>query len=129
MKHSMFQNTFQDYAQRIRHWSIQIIELDDKGMHTLKIDKNELWIALDERGVSWNSVEFYHHLMHWIEGPAVPCFIIGASDGLSQSILQSCSIILSFSAMTWPHLMARVLLIEQIYRAQQRLLNHPYSFV
>lgn len=128
IKNSVFQNAYDDYHKRIRYWSVQLIELTDKQFQTL-VPKSELWIALDERGQSWNSAEFCHHITQWIQGPLVPCFIIGPSDGLPPSIRAACSAILSFSPMTWPHLMARVLLIEQIYRAQQRALNHPYSFV
>ena len=106
-------------------WGILIlIRLDTQSM-----PKTELWIALDERGASWSSAEFCHQITQWVEGPVVPCFVIGPSDGLPRSVRESCRVVLSFSGMTWPHLMARVLLIEQIYRAQQRTLNHPYSFV
>jgi 23S rRNA (pseudouridine1915-N3)-methyltransferase len=128
IKNSVFQDAYDDYYKRIRHWSVELIELSDKQFQTL-LPKNELWIALDERGQSWNSAEFSHHMTQWIQGPLVPCFIIGPSDGLPPCIRRLCSVMLSFSPMTWPHLMARILLIEQVYRAQQRTLNHPYSFV
>lgn len=128
IKNSVFQDAYDQYSKRIRHWSIQTIELSDKQFQKLS-PKNELWIALDERGASWSSAEFCHQITQWVEGPMVPCFVIGPSDGLPRSVRESCRVVLSFSGMTWPHLMARVLLIEQIYRAQQRTLNHPYSFV
>jgi 23S rRNA (pseudouridine1915-N3)-methyltransferase len=128
IKNSVFQDAYDDYHKRIRHWSVELTELNDKQFQNL-LPKNELWIALDERGQSWNSTEFSHHITQWIQGPLVPCFIIGPSDGLPSSIRSLSSVVLSFSPMTWPHLMTRVLLIEQMYRAQQRALNHPYSFV
>lgn len=129
IKNSLFQQAWDAYNTRIRHWSVQTIECTDKHFETLRPSKGEVWIALDERGQSWTSPKFCEKLIQWVEGPMVPCFLIGPSDGLPSEILASCATSLSFSPMTWPHLMARVLLIEQIYRAQQRLLNHPYSFV
>ncbi|MBM3631485.1 MAG: 23S rRNA (pseudouridine(1915)-N(3))-methyltransferase RlmH, partial [Alphaproteobacteria bacterium] len=81
IKNSVFQHAYDDYHKRIRYWSVQLIELTDKQFQTL-VPKSELWIALDERGQSWSSAEFCHHITQWIQGPLVPCFIIGPSDGL-----------------------------------------------
>ena len=53
-------------------------------------------------------------------------FLIGGADGHGEPVLQKASLVLSFGAMTWPHLLARAMLAEQIYRAQQLLAGHPY---
>lgn len=129
IKNTPFQGAWDTYCMRLRHWSIEGIECSDKQFQSLSPAKGEMWIALDERGASWNSAMFCQKLTQWVEGPLIPCFLIGPSDGLPAHILSACTLSLSFSPMTWPHLMVRILLIEQIYRAQQRLLNHPYSFV
>ena len=129
IKNSVFQASWEAYARRIRHWSLETIEWTDKQFETMQPAKGELWIALDERGSSLTSAHFSEKLTQWIEGPQIPCFLIGPSTGLPPSMLRCAAFSISFSPMTWPHLMARVLWIEQIYRAQQRTLHHPYSFV
>ena len=53
-------------------------------------------------------------------------FVIGGADGLNDEIRNRASILLSFGQQTWPHMLARVMILEQIYRAQQILKNHPY---
>jgi len=129
IKNSLFQDSWDAYIKRIHQWSIETIECTDKHFATLTPAKGEKWIALDERGASWTSPVFCQKLTQWVQDSTTLCFLIGPSDGLSQRILELCACRISFSPMTWPHLMARLLLIEQIYRAQQRILNHPYSFV
>ncbi len=53
-------------------------------------------------------------------------FLIGGADGLDATVLERADLVLSLGAMTWPHLMVRAMLAEQIYRAQQILAGHPY---
>jgi 23S rRNA (pseudouridine1915-N3)-methyltransferase len=53
-------------------------------------------------------------------------FLIGGADGHTEAMLKKATLVLSFGAMTWPHLLARGMLAEQIYRAQQLLAGHPY---
>ena len=129
IKNSVFQEIWDVYARRIRHWSLEILECSDKEFEGLQPAKGELWIALDERGSNCSSIQFAEKLTQWVEGHLTPCFLIGPSTGLSKEILRYSSFSISFSPMTWPHLMVRILLIEQIYRVQQRVLHHPYSFV
>jgi rRNA large subunit m3Psi methyltransferase RlmH len=129
IKNTVFQDAQDTYVQRIRFWDMRLIECSDQRFTTMQPLKDEVWIALDERGDAWTSPQFCQKLTQWVESPLVPCFLIGPSDGLPATIIKSASFCMSFSSMTWPHLMARLLLIEQIYRAQQRILNHPYSFV
>jgi 23S rRNA (pseudouridine1915-N3)-methyltransferase len=53
-------------------------------------------------------------------------FVIGGADGLDTALLAAAEISLSFGSMTWPHMLVRSMLMEQLYRAQQILAGHPY---
>ena len=86
-----------------------------------------LLVALDERGQSWSSREFADRLAAWRDrGMATLAFAIGGADGLGGMVIERADAVLSLGAMTWPHLMVRSLLLEQLYRAQQILAGHPY---
>lgn len=83
--------------------------------------------ALDERGRNLASNEFATSIGAWRDR-AVPdlVFAIGGADGLAPSVRERADLILSFGAMTWPHQIVRVMLLEQIYRALTILAGHPY---
>jgi 23S rRNA (pseudouridine1915-N3)-methyltransferase len=84
-------------------------------------------VALDGRGAAWSSREFADHLAIWRDrGVAELAFAIGGAEGLRVAVLDRAAAILSFGPMTWPHLLARGMLLEQLYRAQQILAGHPY---
>jgi 23S rRNA (pseudouridine1915-N3)-methyltransferase len=84
-------------------------------------------IALDERGTVWSSRGLADQLAAWRdEGVAELAFAIGGADGLGAEVLDRADTTLSLGRMTWPHLLARCMLLEQLYRAQQILAGHPY---
>jgi 23S rRNA (pseudouridine1915-N3)-methyltransferase len=84
-------------------------------------------VALDEHGVAWTSLELAHHMRHWREaGEGAVAFAIGGADGLGDAVIARADTVLSLGPMTWPHLLARGMLLEQLYRAQQILAGHPY---
>ncbi|MDA1323924.1 MAG: 23S rRNA (pseudouridine(1915)-N(3))-methyltransferase RlmH [Proteobacteria bacterium] len=84
-------------------------------------------IALDEQGTGLSSRDFAERLGRWRdEGEAEIAFIIGGAGGLDKAILERASLVLSLGPMTWPHQLARGLLLEQLYRGQQILAGHPY---
>jgi 23S rRNA (pseudouridine1915-N3)-methyltransferase len=84
-------------------------------------------VALDERGKALSSVAFAERLQRWqADGIKTLAFVIGGADGLAQPLIQRAALVLSLGAMTWPHLLARILLLEQVYRAQQIVKGHPY---
>ena len=86
-----------------------------------------LLVALDERGQPWSSRELAERLAAWRDrGAAALVFAIGGADGLGPAVIERADAVLSLGAMTWPHLMVRSLLLEQLYRAQQILAGHPY---
>ena len=84
-------------------------------------------VALDERGDDWTSAEFARRIAQWRDrGVAELAFAIGGADGHGQALLDRAAATMAFGRMTWPHRLARVMLIEQIYRAQQIIAGHPY---
>lgn len=84
-------------------------------------------VALDERGAAWSSVELANCLAFWRDaGNGAVAFAIGGADGLGSAVIERADAVLSLGKMTWPHLLARGMLLEQLYRAQQILAGHPY---
>lgn len=96
--------------------------------HILKVlNPQSFLVVLDERGENIPTVAFADFLQkHQIIGTKQMSFLIGGADGLEESLKLRAHRILSFGAQTWPHDFVRILLIEQLYRAQQILQNHPY---
>jgi 23S rRNA (pseudouridine1915-N3)-methyltransferase len=89
--------------------------------------KDATVVVLDEHGKSLKSMGFAERLQRWqASGTKTLAFVIGGADGLAQPVVQRATFALSLGAMTWPHLLARILLLEQLYRAQQILNGHPY---
>ena len=84
-------------------------------------------IALDERGKTLGSDDFAQRLLRWRDdGKPAVSFVIGGADGLDPAFVQSASLTLSFSPLTWPHQLVRIMLAEQLYRATTILSGHPY---
>jgi len=83
-------------------------------------------VALDGRGKTLSSADLAQRLERWRQGAGDLAFLIGGAEGLHDSVLEKASLVLSLGAMTWPHLLVRGMLLEQIYRAQQILAGHPY---
>ena len=82
---------------------------------------------MDEKGKTLSSIEFSKHIEKiQLDSTNGIQFIIGGADGLDDEIRDQARLIMSFGRQTWPHMMARVMLLEQIYRAQQILAGHPY---
>jgi 23S rRNA (pseudouridine1915-N3)-methyltransferase len=82
---------------------------------------------MDERGKSLPSLKFADKIRDLQnQGRSHIQFIIGGADGLGDDIRKRADLLLSFGAQTWPHMLARVMLLEQIYRCQQILSGHPY---
>jgi 23S rRNA (pseudouridine1915-N3)-methyltransferase len=84
-------------------------------------------VALDSRGEGWSSRALAQHLGAWRDGGvAALAFAIGGADGLGPAVIARADAVLSLGAMTWPHLLVRAMLLEQLYRAQQIEAGHPY---
>lgn len=84
-------------------------------------------VALDERGRNETSEVFAKRLGEWRDNATSDlAFVIGGANGLAPAIREKAVHIMSFGAMTWPHMLVRVLLAEQLYRAVTILAGHPY---
>jgi 23S rRNA (pseudouridine1915-N3)-methyltransferase len=129
---------YRHYADRIR-WPLSLRELEEKkklpaaqrvrreGELLLgAVPDRAAMVALDRRGKPIDSEAFARHLGRWRDDGSDVAFLIGGADGHGEAVLTAASLVLSFGAMTWPHLLARAMLAEQIYRAQQLLAGHPY---
>jgi 23S rRNA (pseudouridine1915-N3)-methyltransferase len=83
-------------------------------------------VALDERGKALTTAALAKQLARWREEGRDVVFAIGGADGLEAGLVKEAALVLSLSALTLPHALARVLLAEQLYRAWTILQNHPY---
>ncbi len=92
-----------------------------------KVQSNDILICLDEMGKMFSSGQFAKKLTKWIESPGkVPCFAVGGPYGIHDTLKKRSDFLMSLSPMTFPHEMARIILLEQIYRAKQIINNSPY---
>ena len=105
--------------------NLKIHELKDFKINSLKnIFSENIIISLTEEGKFFNSQEFSNLLMNYNNRKV--SFLIGDADGLSNDIKSSSDLLLSLSPLTFPHELARLILIEQIYRAVSISQNSPY---
>jgi len=101
--------------------------LDREGEEILKaIPKNNRIIALDVLGHSWNTEQLAEQLNSWMQTGRDISLLIGGAEGLSQKCLEKAEIKWSLSPLTFPHLLVRVIVAEQLYRASSILKHHPY---
>lgn len=136
-----FQQRIEASGRQLGISGISIIELREKRALTggdKKRSENALiadalarrsgpLIVLDETGTSLTSRAFADKLQGWIErGDSDVTFVIGGAGGLDDAIRARADLVLSFGPMTWPHMLARVLLCEQLWRAISILTRHPY---
>jgi 23S rRNA (pseudouridine1915-N3)-methyltransferase len=114
------------YVQRI-NWPLTITELPETGGKVPDLATPAKIIALDESGKTMGSADFAKLLAGWRDnGVREARFLIGAADGLTPDERASADMVWSFGAMTWPHLMVRAMLAEQLYRAVSIIAGHPY---
>ncbi|MBA1146069.1 23S rRNA (pseudouridine(1915)-N(3))-methyltransferase RlmH [Ectothiorhodospiraceae bacterium WFHF3C12] len=90
------------------------------------VPRDALVIALDARGRSWSTEDLAGRLDGWMQGGRDVAFLVGGPDGLSAACLERAEARWSLSTLTLPHMMVRVILAEQLYRAWTILQNHPY---
>ena len=108
---------------------------DQAMAHTLRSEQVRLvaaaagcdrLVALDERGADWTTVQLAQQLGCWRDASERVGFLIGGPDGLSPELKALARLQLRLSSLTLPHALARVVLVEQLYRAWSILANHPY---
>ena len=114
------------YLKRIA-WPTKVTELPDTGGKMPELPANSLTVALDERGRALSSAELARKLEGWRDGGKREArFLIGAADGHDEETRASADFLLSFGEATWPHLLVRAMLAEQLFRVTSILANHPY---
>lgn len=127
-----------DYTKRLP-WKIECKEFDVKHADAARrkaeenqnllnaCQKYDRVIALDESGKNLSSREFADQLKRWQQqGYSSFAFIIGGSDGLEKTTLEKSHLVWSLGKPTWPHLLVRALVAEQLYRAWSIITHHPY---
>ena len=144
MKAGPLPTLFQDYARRLA-WPLTAIEVEERRplpaaelkeregaliLDAFEQSFRKAWspalVALDGRGSALDSRAFAERLARWRDGGADPVFVIGGADGLGPAVLERADMKLSLGPMTWPHQLVRVMLVEQLFRAQSILSGHPY---
>jgi len=130
---------YEHYAGRIR-WPLALREVEEKRklppaqlipregeLLLASVPSKSVLVALDRRGKVLDSEGFARRLERWRDDSVNDvAFLVGGADGHGEALLKKAALILSFGAMTWPHLLARAMLAEQIYRALAILSGHPY---
>jgi 23S rRNA (pseudouridine1915-N3)-methyltransferase len=140
---SWVDSAFDDYAGRLpKSWrfSLQTIRLARRGRANdagaavaqeerkilAALRQGEKAVLLDEKGTQIASVELAARLEKWLAAASDLCFIIGGPDGVTQAMKERADFCWSLSRMTLPHGLARVMLVEQLYRAWAIGAGHPY---
>lgn len=136
MKQVYLKDAIQDYVKQLPS-PFEIIEVQDEKEATgmgieekrilSKINPNDFVIGLAIKGDMLSSEQFAEKLDRWMTYDKKDLtFIIGGSYGFTEAVYSRCNYLLSFSKMTFPHQLMRLILVEQIYRGFQILKNHPY---
>ena len=132
------QALYQEYSKRLR-WNLTCREfehrIDNPAVRKQKEGQSlleactghDVVIALDERGSQLSSREFCDNMRQWqSQGHSSFAFLIGGSDGLEERVTQRADLLWSFGRVTWPHMLVRAMLAEQLYRCYTMLNGHPY---
>jgi 23S rRNA (pseudouridine1915-N3)-methyltransferase len=114
------------YLKRVT-WPTKLTELPESGGRLPPPAEHSVTILLDEKGEQLGSVAFAKKLETWRDGGKREArFLIGGADGFEDAERAGADLLLAFGKATWPHLMARAMLTEQLFRATSLLANHPY---
>jgi 23S rRNA (pseudouridine1915-N3)-methyltransferase len=114
------------YLKRIA-WPTKLSELPESGGRVPPPADNGVTILLDEKGEQLPSLAFARKLEAWRDGGKREArFLIGGADGFGDEDRGQADLLLAFGKATWPHLLARAMLAEQLFRATSILANHPY---
>lgn len=121
-----------EYVKRST-WDIVIKESDNSNQEEeakflqASIPHGAKVVVLDERGANMKSLELAEKIADWqLGGCSEICFLIGGADGHLQSTRDKADLLLSFGKLTFPHMLMRAVLSEQIYRVQTIIAGHPY---
>ncbi|MBI1274966.1 23S rRNA (pseudouridine(1915)-N(3))-methyltransferase RlmH [bacterium] len=142
MREAAQKSLIDEYLKRCP-WAIQVqdvvakkaqqgeaLQREEAELLKLALGKVDRLVILDERGKNPDSIEFAHQLRDWRDGGCQHLgFVIGGAEGVHPELRKQAHLLLSFGKLTWPHMLARILLTEQLYRAWSILEGHPYHKV
>jgi 23S rRNA (pseudouridine1915-N3)-methyltransferase len=134
---------FAEYRKRLSHWlPLELAEVEpglrgkgrdavramsDEGARVLAaVPKGALVVALDGRGRAWTSEELAQRLQHWRNGGRDLALLVGGPEGHAPEVLDAAEEHWSLGPLTLPHMLVRLVVAEQLYRAAALLANHPY---
>jgi len=134
---------FAEYRKRLSHWlPLELVEVEpglrgkgrdparamqEEGARVLAaVPRNTHVVALDGRGKAWSSEELAQRLEHWRGQGRDLAFLVGGPEGHASGVLQRADESWSLGPLTLPHMLVRLVLAEQLYRAAALLANHPY---
>ena len=134
---------FAEYQKRLSHWlPLELVEVEpglrgkgrdplramqDEGQRVLAaLPKSPLVVALDGRGKAWTSEQLAQRLEHWRGQGRDLAFLIGGPEGHAAEVIARADEHWSLGPLTLPHMLVRLVLAEQLYRAAALLANHPY---
>lgn len=137
LKEKYWTGAIDEYSKRLKSYcKLDIVELKESPRDDVnaegeailsKISKDEYVITLEIKGKALTSEKLAEKINTLaIDGKSDVTFVIGGSEGLSKDVMDRSNFALSFSAMTFPHQMIRVFLLEQIYRSFKIIKNEPY---
>ena len=114
------------YLKRIG-WPVKVTELPESGGKLPPAGETSVTILLDEKGEPLGSLALARRLERWRDGGGREArFLIGGAGGFADEERAGADLLLAFGRATWPHLLARAMLAEQLFRATSILANHPY---
>ena len=134
---------FAEYRKRLSHWlPLELVEIEpglrgkgrdaarataDEGQRVIAaLPKSALVVALDGRGKPWSSEQLAQRLEHWRNQGQDLAFLIGGPEGHAAEVAQRADETWSLGPATLPHMLVRLVVAEQLYRAAALLANHPY---
>ena len=114
------------YEKRIA-WPLKLTELPETGGRIPEPLSPVRTVLLDEKGKNLSSEDLARQMEQWRDGGIRECrFVIGAADGHSAQERDAADLLISFGKATWPHLLVRAMVMEQLFRATSILAGHPY---
>ena len=127
IKNAALRTACDDYLSRLRHYArVDEREVKDEARLSEAISGEARLVALSRAGESWTSAELAQRTARWDQEGREVAFAIGGADGLPVAMVERAEAVWSLSALTLPHELARVLVLEQLYRAFTIRRGEPY---
>ena len=117
---------YTEYAKRLVGIRLELVEIPPRRSMLKSISPRDYVVALEVTGRAMTTAELARWLEARLAGGRDLAFVIGGPDGHAPELLERADFRWSLSPLTWPHGLARVMVVEQLYRAQSILKGHPY---